>query len=613
MKKIKLLSILMAVLMVMSIPTFAGASAFNDVPAERYSWAVEAIDNMAASGIIKGYEDGTFKPENTVTKLESLVLTARILGVNDSENKAVVNAGIEAYGELIDGYNLNFGDTEVCYLLIKGIIDTDELSNYLEKSIVSTGMKRYEIAVLLTKALDAEDEVSKNLITSLDYTDAEDIPAYAKKYVEFVTNEGLMNGMDENTFSPNTSVTRAQAATLMNKLREKTNYTFYSGQVSGMDTASRVITVKTASDTLKYTVNASVNLRFEGADITANDIASGYDAVITLKGDTLYAIDFITPLVDKEVYGAVSGTVAGSSASISIHVLNDDDIELNTDVKESYPLSDDVVITFNGNTATIKELKSGTYVHINVKQGKAATIRAYDKTSTVSGIITGVEVTPLCKFYVELNDGSTKEYLLSSDVEVTRNGSKATAADVLSGDTVSLTTTYDRVTKVVASSKTQEKSGVIQEVIISASPKVTLKSDSGVATYNVTNACKIEITGKDSPSFYDLRAGVSATLTLEGDTVVALKTEVADGVTQVSGTVTSVNVSYGVIQVNYVDSNSGISVTEPVFVKSKATIIDILTGNAMKLSAVKEGSKVTAFGSRNSGIFEATTINVTNN
>lgn len=612
MKKIKLLSILMAVLMVMSLPNLVGASAFKDVPEERYSWAVEAIDNMAASGIIKGYEDGTFKPENTVTKLESLVLTARILGVNDPENKAIVNAGIETYGELIDGYDLNFGDTEVCYLLIKGIIETDELSNYLEKSIVSTGMKRYEIAVLLTKALDAEEEVSKNLITSLDYTDADDIPAYAKKYVEFVTNEGLMNGMDENTFSPNTSVTRAQAATLMNKLRSKTNYTFCSGQVSDMDTASRIITIKNDNDTLKYTVNASVILRFEGTSITVNDIASGYDAVITLKEDTLYAIDFITPLVDKEVYGAVSGTVAGSSASVSIHVLNDDDIELNTDTKESYPLSDDVVITYNGEKATIKELKNGTYVHINVKQGKATTIRAYDKTSTVAGIITGVEITPLCKVYVELNNGTEKGYLLSSNVEVTRNGSKATAADVLSGDSVSLTTTYDRVTKIVASSKSQDKAGIIQEVIISASPKITLKSDSGTSTYNITNTCKIEIPGKTSPSFYDLRAGVSATLTLEGDTVVALKTEIADGVTQVSGTVTSVNVSYGVIQVNYVDSNTGISVTEPVFVKSKATIIDIMTGNTMKISAVKEGSKITAFGSRNSGIFEATTINVTN-
>ena len=65
---------------------------------------------------------------------------------------------------------------------------------------------------------------------------------------------------------------------------------------------------------------------------------------------------------------------------------------------------------------------------------------------------------------------------------------------------------------------------------------------------------------------------------------------------------------------NVVEAAGGrnVSVIEPVFVKSKATIIDILTGSTMKLASVKEGSKITAFGIRTGGIFEATTINVSN-
>ncbi len=613
MKKIKFLSVVMAILLVMSIPTFVGANTFSDVTSASHSWAIDAINTMAELGIITGYPDGTFKPDNTVTKLESLLLTARILGVNSPENEAILDAAVEMYGEIVDSFELNYGSNEVCYLLIKNVIKEDELVDYIGKSNVSSGMKRYEIAILLTKALDADSEVSKNLITSLEFDDADEIPAYAKKYVEFVTANGMMNGVGNNKFSPNTDVTRAQVALLMDKLRVETDYTYFAGQVAEMDNASRVIRVKNDNESMKYIVGATVMLRFEGAAITVNDIATGYDAILTLKGDTLYAIDFITPLVDKEVNGVVTSKSTGSKSTISIYVVEDDDVTLSTDVKESYPLSADVAISYNDAAATIADIPTGAFVNISVKKGEASTIRAYDKTKTLSGRITNVAISPLCKVDIELTDGTTKTYLLSSDVEVTKNGKKATAADIVSGDSASVTTTYERITKIIATSKTQEKSGVIHEVIISASPRITLKTDDGEITYPITNNCTLVMSGKTDPTFYDLRVGVAATVTLEGETVVKLTTDVSEGTTQISGTVTSVNTSYSVIQINYIDVASGISYTEPVFIKTKATIIDVLTGNTLKLSAVKEGAKITAFGVRNSGIFEATTVNVTNN
>ena len=40
-------------------------------------WANDAITNMAKSGIINGYEDETFRPENAVTREEFATLIAR--------------------------------------------------------------------------------------------------------------------------------------------------------------------------------------------------------------------------------------------------------------------------------------------------------------------------------------------------------------------------------------------------------------------------------------------------------------------------------------------------------------------------------------------------------
>ncbi len=613
MKSSKILSLAVAICVMLCSLPFASAATFNDVDSTKYSWAVNEINSMASSGIIKGYEDGTFRPERTVTKLEALVLTARVLGVNNSENESVLDAAIEAYSEKIDKYELSYGNNEIAYLLIKNIISESELSSYIEKNIASEGMKRYEIAVLLTKALDAEKTVSQNVITSLEYSDAADIPAYAKKYVEYVTNNGLMNGMDNNNFSPNTDVTRAQAAVLLSKLIGMTDYTFQSGLVSSMDTASRIIKVKNSSSkSFDYTVNSSVLLRFEGAPITISDIATGYEAVITLKGDTLYAIDFVTPLLDDEIYGAVTSITTGSKPSIAVNVFEDDSAEA-TGRKESFPLADNCVILYGGDSSSLNSLKAGMYVRLTVKSGKITTVDAYDKTSTVSGRISDIQITPVCKLFVELTNGTEEEYLVTDDVTVTRNGSKATAADVVTGDTVGLTLTYGRVSKIVATSKSQTKNGIITQVIISVSPKLTLKIDGSEITYPVSNGCTFKIPGKADANFYDLRAGASAEVKIESDTIVEISTDVSDGITQISGTVASVNTSYAVIQLNYVDSASGNTVTEPVFVKSKATIIDITTGNALKISAINPGAKITAFGSRNSGVFEATTINVTTN
>lgn len=61
------------------LPTLpVSAASFADVPPTKYSWATTAIDTLTEQGIIKGYQDGTFKPSKTVTKKELAILLERI-------------------------------------------------------------------------------------------------------------------------------------------------------------------------------------------------------------------------------------------------------------------------------------------------------------------------------------------------------------------------------------------------------------------------------------------------------------------------------------------------------------------------------------------------------
>ena len=77
MRNIKRLTCLvLAFLMIVScIPVFA---AFSDVPASSgYSQAVSALSQL---GVINGYEDGTFKPDNDVTRAEFTAMLMRVMG-----------------------------------------------------------------------------------------------------------------------------------------------------------------------------------------------------------------------------------------------------------------------------------------------------------------------------------------------------------------------------------------------------------------------------------------------------------------------------------------------------------------------------------------------------
>ena len=62
--------------------------AFPDVPAS--AWYAEAVNELAARGILNGYPDGTFKPEQTATRAEVAVMLYRALksfAQNANDNK----------------------------------------------------------------------------------------------------------------------------------------------------------------------------------------------------------------------------------------------------------------------------------------------------------------------------------------------------------------------------------------------------------------------------------------------------------------------------------------------------------------------------------------------
>jgi len=606
----KALAVILTAAMTLSMCLTAFASVFPDVTQENYPWAIDAIEKMAEEGIIKGYDDGTFNPAKTVSKLESLVLISRILGFNNDVNSALVSAAWDKYGDEITKYNLNYGQNEIAYLLIKDILSVDELEEYIDELHRNDGLKRYEVAILLTKALDAVKLLSNDDVSDLAYEDNADIPANAKKHVAYISKIGLMQGLENNTFAPNDTVTRAQAALVLYKLQNMTAYAYEKGIVSAVDQKTRTIKLQcNDGETLSLTASSGTLLRYNGESVIINDIEIGLEAVVTYKEDGVYAIDFTDALIDEVVYGAfvssAKSTVNGTT--IIINELGEYDTDVDKTKKTTYKVSDDAIITYNDTTCSVTSLKSGYYLKLTVEKGVVTVIDAKASATKLSGRVNKVILEPVYMLSIEDKDGVVKDYLVSSNVTVKKNASTATARDILEGDSVSLGLSYDRITDISAMSKTTNKSGIIKEVIISSTPRITISFDGTDVSYAITNSASIKV-GDNAATFYDLRVGMSVKYTLESDTIVSLQTTANSTVTTWEGTVVLVNASYDLLQITFVDSVTGAVRNESVFVKKNASIVDYATQKDKKLSAIKPGSKVSVTGSLVSGIFEAGTV-----
>lgn len=102
----------------------AGAGKFSD-KTSLSAWALEAVGAASEAGFISGYEDGSFKPQNNLTRAEAITMLDNVL-VN-SKNVVVYNDGTELKdlvieGDLIIAKTVGEGNVYLTNLDIKGDI-----------------------------------------------------------------------------------------------------------------------------------------------------------------------------------------------------------------------------------------------------------------------------------------------------------------------------------------------------------------------------------------------------------------------------------------------------------------------------------------------------------
>ena len=608
MKKSISMLIASAVALSTVMPVFA-ADTFKDVKTTGdFAWAYEYVENMAEKGLISGYEDGTFRPGNSVSRMEAFALFARIMGSNNQINKGTVELAKEKYADVLKAYDLSYAEGDVAFMLSRGVLSEDELDTYFEGKKKSEPMPRHEAAVLITKAMLAEAAATSEVLIDMDYTDVTDIPKNARQYVYYVSQKAIMSGMGNGEFSPSTPVRRSEIAVMMSKTIDSVNYFFEATKLVNVDTGANNIKIKDFDDAIGYNENTKFYKDVEEA--SENAMKTGQSVVLTYSEDDSGVHLAFVDIVAADVEETISGIFRGySSAQGALTVTLEDPVTGKTTVYDCNP---SVTVTINELASDINKVVNGAYVTLGLADEAVIEVSSMQKTENITGAEI-VSVNPMGTITINHEDEKYdgKAYGLATGAKVYKNGDVAEFSTLYRGDTVALTLEYGVLTKIVATSKTSTITGVIKSYTISATPSLTIKKDGEELTYDIPSGVTVTFNGEEA-KLADLEIGTNVSLTIESDAVKKISANTAGGVTSsssITGIVTAVNPTANVIIVSYNEGGSETTAYLTCTNNTKYLVIPTLKDYTLK--QIQVGDTVVAYGDRSTGIFVCSGVTVT--
>ncbi|GAX90951.1 S-layer homology domain-containing protein [Effusibacillus lacus] len=216
-------------------------------------WALRYITSMQAEGVFSGYEDGTFRPNQAINRIEAVVAAVRLMGLEaEAKAKGDVDLNFKDAAKIKREYGWATGYVAVA--LEKGLFDSVE--NELQPGREAS---RLWVATLLVRALGYQDDALELMNTELEFKDKDQIPAGAVGYIAVAVREGILTGYEDRTFRPNKPVTRAEMAALLHrageklpweyKLKKKAHNFWFEGTVTDIDDDSITIEDEKGRDT----------------------------------------------------------------------------------------------------------------------------------------------------------------------------------------------------------------------------------------------------------------------------------------------------------------------------------------------------------------------------
>ena len=161
-------------------------------------WAVDFVQGLAVRGIVSGAGENMFLPDKNVTREEFTKMIIGAFGLLDT------SASTQLSDVPSDAWYYPYIASAQKLGIVNGI--GDNLFG------VGTPITRQDMAVIAVRAANAAGKTIRKAVPAEQFTDAASIAGYAAENISLVQQAGIISGMGNGSFAPQSNATRAQAA-----------------------------------------------------------------------------------------------------------------------------------------------------------------------------------------------------------------------------------------------------------------------------------------------------------------------------------------------------------------------------------------------------------------
>ncbi|MGI6066982.1 MAG: S-layer homology domain-containing protein, partial [Bacillota bacterium] len=262
--KTKVSMVMIVLCLMFSMVVTAFAAPLTDI---ENHWAKDQINAWVEKGLVGGYEDGSFKPDNNISRAEFMALVNRAFNYQEKAEIDFKDVAAGAWYEDVVRIAKAAG-------YINGYQDGTMKPN--------NPISRQEAAIIIMNILELEE----NAIGADKFQDASKIPAWSKGAVGAVASANIMGGYPDGTFKSANLIKRAEAVVALDKALSNLADVIYDkagtyGPASGSEVINGNVIISAANVTLQ-------NVAIEG-DLTIDKAVGDGDVhlkKVSVRGDT---------------------------------------------------------------------------------------------------------------------------------------------------------------------------------------------------------------------------------------------------------------------------------------------------------------------------------------
>jgi len=537
---LKTTRILPAVLCILLLSSSAGvlAAGFWDTDGH---WANRYIQVMDLKGVITGFPDESFRPDDHVTREQAIVMIVRALGYKDDEvrGKPIPSSLVDA--ELIPGWAAG----HVAVAVEQGILSESDLVNF-------RGMAeawRLDIAQWVVRAMGLEDEAETRWGEALAFTDTWSIPLKARGYVAVIDEKGIMTGFPDGSFRPFGAVTRAQMATLLARMDKQQQNSLDEAEIRGTLSVLKVlapasIILRTGSSTRELPVPSYASIYRGDTTIRLGELVIGEELMVLTdeEGRAVY-IEVISNGASTEPKDELpdDGSADGGSQTVTLH----SGVVLYVE-KDHTPvlvlLREDGTVERLGvdSSDTVEDVLMGQSVTAQVSGDQVVTVSINDRPGFIRGRLTGVLDGLVLSMISVKSDAGDKNYNVAPDCKVYRDGEAVDLKGLEVGDRVAIRLVDGEVKEIYAESRVKHVSGTVSALEFGEEITITVDVEDGQDILVLGPEVKVTKNGKPA-GLTSIRETDEVLITLVDGVVTEVEATSVKHV--VEGTITAITIA----------------------------------------------------------------------